>query len=107
MQFSCQRSGKCCTHPNIVITLTHEDIWELFQQSGDIEVVKQLIQFLVIDADQQLERLVLHPLQTTDGTGVFILRKNTAKKCIFYNEKESSCEIHGFRRHTDHHDGHD
>ena len=97
MLFTCQRSGKCCTHPQIVVTLTHKDLWELFQESQGIEELKQLIQFMVIKKNEDAERLVLRNIKTIDGHGSFILRKTPSNKCIFYNEQELSCNIHTIR----------
>ena len=97
MQFTCQRTGKCCTHPNIVVTLTHDDLWVLFQQVQNIEDLKKLVQFILLKPEKQQEKLVLTSIRTTIGEGVFILRKNTDQKCIFYTDETSSCEIHAAR----------
>lgn len=97
MQFSCQRTGICCTHPNIVITLTHEDLWTLYEETRDIDELQQIIQFLIPNPDNSAEKLVLQTIQTTNGKGLFILRKNKQHQCIFYNVKEKSCQIHTLR----------
>lgn len=97
MQFTCQRSGKCCTHSQIVVTLTHKDLWILFQETQGIEELKQIIQFMVLEKTEEADKIVLHHIKTVDGNGVFILRKNTNHQCIFYNEQELSCNIHGIR----------
>lgn len=97
MQFSCQRSGGCCTHPQIVVTLTHTDLWILFQESQGVEDLKQLIQFMVSEQYDEPRKLVLNTIKTQNGNGTFILRKNAAHKCIFYNEKAKSCNIHAIR----------
>ena len=97
MQFTCQRTGKCCTHSQIVITLTHKDLWVLFQHAQDMEELKQFIQFILIEKKEQSEKLVLNSIETTEGKGIFILRKNVENKCIFYKSSASSCQIHDIR----------
>lgn len=97
MQFTCQRTGTCCTHPNIVITLTHEDLWTLYQESQDLEELLQIIQFLIPDTEANAQKLVLKTLETTSGKGLFVLRKNTRHQCIFYNVQERACQIHSLR----------
>lgn len=97
MQFTCQRSGKCCTHPQIVITLTHEDIWILFQHAQDLAELTRFIQFIVLEKQEDLKKLVLQSVRTTEGNGIFILRKDANNKCIFYNVSTSSCQIHNIR----------
>jgi Fe-S-cluster containining protein len=95
--FNCKRSGKCCTHPNIVVTLTHEDIWVLYQRAQDIEELKKVLQFLITESNHSEEQMVLSGIKTTSGIGNFILRKNNDKKCVFYENETSSCQIHTFR----------
>ena len=97
MLFTCQRSGKCCTHPHIVVTLTHIDLWALFEQVQNIENLQKLIQFIVLDTEDEQKELVLHKIKTTHGLGMFILRKHTDNKCIFFDESKSACDIHEFR----------
>ena len=97
MLFTCQRSGKCCTHPHIVVTLTHMDLWVLFEQVQNIEDLLKLIQFIVLDLEEEQKELVLHKIQTTQGQGMFILRKHADNRCIFYDESKSACNIHEFR----------
>lgn len=119
MQFTCQRSGKCCSHPNIVITLTHIDIWHLVQHFGKFEDVFSVIQFVQFTelnqtSDIPLEisnttefgthnnKLVLDPMQTTEGSGIFILRKQSEKSslCLFYNDTTHACQIYSARPQT-------
>lgn len=97
MLFTCQRTGKCCTHPQIVVTLTHKDLWILFQESQGIDDLKSLIQFMVMEQEDVLEKLVLSNIKTLNGNGIFILRKNTEHKCIFYDEEAKICNIHSIR----------
>lgn len=96
MKFQCQRTGQCCTHPQIVITLTHEDLWRLASHLGGLEPLFEMVQFMRVDTDlpEGNERLVLRPVKTVDGAGVFVLRKDDDSHCVFYDRNDQTCLIH-------------
>ncbi|MHA2363321.1 MAG: YkgJ family cysteine cluster protein [Candidatus Hodarchaeales archaeon] len=111
MHFQCQRSGRCCQHPKIVITLTQKDIWFLISYF-DLETLLLLVQFVKFpekDNDLNIEKvskndslegqLVLNLVQTTEGKGLFLLRKKSKEPdcCIFYDNKTHSCQIYTIR----------
>ena len=73
------------------------DVWTLFQNTQGIEELKQYIQFIVLEKEKHPAKLVLNSIETTEGKGIFILRKNVDHKCIFYNGSTSSCQIHNLR----------
>lgn len=112
MQFQCQRSGKCCSHPNIVITITHKDIWQLVNHFDDYDSVLSVIKFVKVPehtASPDLElplsnetfndSLVLKPIMTTEGSGIFILRKQLDRpnQCVFYDPSSHSCTMYASR----------
>ena len=107
MLFTCNRSGLCCTHPNIAVTLTHEDLWSLYQKYSNIEELQLKIQFLIskkLSESNSIhsftlndEQLVLKLVETNIGFGHFILRKEETNKCTFFNSKTKTCEIHDSR----------
>ena len=106
-RFSCQNSGKCCTHPKMVVTLTHEDIYRLMAHYKDFSVLLTKIQFLVdpdtinetiVEMKQQKgNKKVLNQLKTAEGDGVFILRRIDNNICTFFNTQTRLCTIHDHR----------
>lgn len=105
MKFACQRSGRCCSHPKIWITLTHEDLFRLLSITNTPEDLQKIVSFLKIDSDmtktdheELLNKLVLPPVLSTEGEVIPVLRKkNENPECIFYDSSNHACTIYDYR----------
>lgn len=107
MKFSCKNSGKCCSHPNIVVTLTHEDIFNLMQACVNFNELIKRVQFMVDpkamnepssnSQDDRGVKTVIQNVKTTSGPGVFILRRVGLNTCTFYNTESHLCSIHDIK----------
>ena len=69
MKFTCQRSGNCCSHSKIYITLTYQDLIPLLRATKTTESFLDSISYLRIEKKmkeekrkQLLNQLVIHPL---------------------------------------------
>ncbi|MFW9928018.1 MAG: YkgJ family cysteine cluster protein [Candidatus Thorarchaeota archaeon] len=102
MRFSCQRSGRCCSHPKLFITLTIDDLIPLLKSTLSLEKLINNVSFLKLDDSlsngdkkQISSQLVIRPIKTKDGEIVPILKKkfNNAE-CVFYDTQTHSCSIY-------------
>lgn len=105
MKFSCKNSGKCCSHPNIVVTVTHEDVLRLMKTVKDFPSLISRIQFMIDPDSHQKNKLsngkekktVFDNLITSSGEGFFILRRIGLNNCSFYDVGGRICTIHQYR----------
>jgi len=98
-KFKCKNSGKCCTHPNIVITLTHEDIYRLMLHLKDFSILLTKVQFMIdpVDMANLESQTVLKKVKTSLGDGIFILRRTDQNICNFFDSTTNLCSINEFR----------
>ena len=102
MKFTCQRSGNCCSHSKIYITLTYQDLIPLLRATNSTENFLDSISYLRIEKTmkgekrkQLLDQLVIHPLETTEGDVIPVLKKKQGTtQCIFYNSENHACNIY-------------
>lgn len=97
IKFICQRTGNCCTDPSIIITLFFEDIFKLFGVcENNFERLLKILTFYKVDDMnvEEITKLVLPPVKTTDGLIIFGLRKDK-NVCYFYFDK--GCKIYNNR----------
>jgi hypothetical protein len=105
MKFACQRSGNCCSHSKIMITLTHEDLLMLLQAVQSPEKLESVISFLKFEEnlDQDIknavkEQLIINGIKTTEGELIPILKKKKENsECIFYDRNTHNCQIYPYR----------
>ncbi|UCE12434.1 MAG: YkgJ family cysteine cluster protein [Candidatus Heimdallarchaeota archaeon] len=98
-RFKCQQSGNCCCDPNIIVTLTYRDLFQLFiTQERDFRLLLQKISFYTLDSrlsSQVQKQMVLNPIQTTKGKVIPGLKKLSNNFCIFF--KPPNCVIYSSR----------
>ncbi len=99
VRFECQQSGHCCCDPQIIVTTTFLDIFQIFSQlDGDFEYLLKKLTFYRVETDLNLElrkRLVLTPVQTSDGKIIPGLMKINGLNCVFYSKP--NCSIYNSR----------
>ena len=105
MKFQCQRSGRCCSHPKILITLTCQDLPQIVAAQGGVQGLLEAVAFAKIDQDGQFskksdlqEQLVISPINTSDGSVIPVLKKRQGGfECIFYDSTTHTCQIYDKR----------
>ena len=99
LSFECQQSGHCCCDPNIIVTLTFLDVYNLFLElDRDFEsVIKNLTfyRFTKKTNHRQMEKLVLPTISTSDGEVIPGLKKINGMNCTFYTKP--NCSIYSKR----------
>ncbi|MFW9778924.1 MAG: YkgJ family cysteine cluster protein [Candidatus Heimdallarchaeota archaeon] len=97
--FACQQSGNCCRDPKIIVTLTYRDLYLLYAaEEQDFHSLLKRITFYALEdvSDEKIrERLVLTPIQVTEGQIIPGLRKDSAGDCVFYVRPD--CSIYQYR----------
>jgi hypothetical protein len=88
MRFFCQQSGNCCCNPNIIVTLTYRDIFQLYMiLDTSFEKLLQKISFYTLEESLiniVKKQMVLEPIQTSQGNVIPGLRKYEGGSCVFY-----------------------
>ncbi|MHA2336052.1 MAG: YkgJ family cysteine cluster protein [Candidatus Hodarchaeales archaeon] len=105
MKFTCQRSGNCCSHPKMFITLTYHDLIPLLGATKSTKSLIDSVSFLRLEKtitggekEQLLEQLVIRPMKTEEGEVIPVLKKKKENsECIFYNNSNHSCKIYDNR----------
>jgi Fe-S-cluster containining protein len=99
MRFFCQQSGNCCCNPNIIVTLTYRDIFQLYMiLDTSFEKLLQKISFYTLEESLiniVKKQMVLEPIQTSQGNVIPGLRKYEGGSCVFYSRP--NCSIYSNR----------
>ncbi|MFX1516093.1 MAG: YkgJ family cysteine cluster protein [Promethearchaeota archaeon] len=93
-RFECQQSGHCCSDSNIIVTLTYQDLFRIFVLlQKDFRRLLQRISFYKLTQPDQVlqEKMVLKPIQTSEGDIIPGLRKLN-EICTFYAHPD--CQIY-------------
>ncbi len=93
VKFKCTLCGRCCSDPDIYITLTHKDIYRLYLKFNDISEVMSKIS-LILDPIEHT--LVMPTVRLYDHNNIVSLKKDNSGKCIFLNSN-NTCNIYEYR----------
>jgi len=96
-EFQCQRCGRCCSDPDLVVTLTHRDLWQLLNVCEERNLkFRDFFTFYALEEnDQDLAcRMVLPPLITSHGPVYIGLRRAPSGTCLFLRNSDNSCSIY-------------
>ncbi len=97
MRFECQKTGVCCRSPNLLITLTHFDLYFLYKYwRNDLSKLLTAITFYVIADEASASHLVVPEIITKHGNAVIALKKTEHGSCIFLSAN-NLCEIYRAR----------
>jgi Fe-S-cluster containining protein len=101
MCFECQRTGKCCSDPDLLVTLTHEDIYRIFSlKKGDFDSLVTDIDFIEVRDKNIRNKLVFPYFESILGSVILTLRKMDNGECIYYNPLIKQCNIYIDRPRT-------
>ena len=96
IRFLCQQSGHCCCDPNIIVTLTFIDVYDLFLAvDKDFEVLMRKLTFYKFEQqtnEDQRKKLVLPAISTSDGEVIPGIKKIAGLNCAFYSKP--TCSIY-------------
>lgn len=101
LRFECVHCGKCCTDVNTLVNTTYLDILRIknglnLTQSEIIEILG----FYVFDKNptkEEIERMVVPPIETERGLAFAGLKKKTDGQCYFYHSEKKRCSIYEIR----------
>ncbi len=95
-RFQCQQSGHCCCDPNIIVTLTFMDVFDLYlAMDQDFESLLRKLTFYTIEQkinENQRKKLVLPAISTSDGDVIPGIMKTNGVNCVFY--LKPNCSIY-------------
>ena len=92
VRFQCTLCGNCCSHPEIIITLTHRDIVRLYKWFNDINFIASNVVAII---GPYLENLVMPQLRISGHNSIIALLKMEGR-CIFLSES-NQCSIYEYR----------
>ncbi|MHA1520879.1 MAG: YkgJ family cysteine cluster protein [Promethearchaeota archaeon] len=99
-RFECVQCGECCSDPDTIVNLTYSDILRMqYELDYKLQDFLGIIGFYKFDHDptsEELEKMVIPPIITTNGPAFLGLRKGSAGKCIFLSKK-NKCKIYSTR----------
>ncbi len=93
VRFKCTLCGRCCSDPNLLITLTHKDILRLYQYYNSISNV---ISNLVLISSPIDAHLVMPTVRIEHRNVIFAIKKDDSGRCIFLDQS-NRCKIYNFR----------
>ena len=98
-RFQCQQSGHCCCDPNIIVTLTFMDVFDLYlAMDQDFESLLRKLTFYTFEEkinENQRKKLVLPAISTSDGDVIPGIMKTNGVNCVFY--LKPNCSIYNNR----------
>ncbi|MFW9996385.1 MAG: YkgJ family cysteine cluster protein, partial [Candidatus Odinarchaeota archaeon] len=91
----------CCSDPELLVTLTHRDIYNLFKLiEGDFDALVSTIDFIEA-SDLEVRRKLVYPhFETSLGSAVLALKKGSNGECVYYNLWKKLCRIYFHRPNT-------
>ena len=101
LRFECVHCGKCCTDLNTLVNTTFIDVLRI--KNGlklNIDEVIEILGFYVFDqapSVNEIDRMVVPPIQTERGMAFIGLKKRQNGQCFFYDEVKERCSIYAFR----------
>ena len=95
MSFKCQRCGRCCSDPTIIVTLTHRDLLRFEYLLPDIDLFKVLAFYQTQNDEISLEEKLMSPAIITNRGKIFLGLQKKADKCIFFENME--CQVYECR----------
>lgn len=99
-RFECIQCGNCCSRSDTIVNLTYSDILRMqFDLDYGLKDFLEIIGFYKYDHDptpEELEKMVIPPIQTNMGLAFPGLRKKSNGKCIFLS-KNNNCKIYASR----------
>jgi Fe-S-cluster containining protein len=94
IHFQCQQSGHCCCDPNIIVTLTFMDVYDLFLAvNKDFESLIRKLTFYKFTKgvnEDQRKKLVLPAISTSVGEIIPGIKKINGLNCVFYSKPNCS-----------------
>ena len=98
-RFQCQQSGHCCCSPNIIVTLTFMDVFDIFLAlDKDFESLLRKLTFYKLEGnvnEDRRKKLVLPAISSSDGDVIPGIKKINGLDCIFYLKPK--CLIYRYR----------
>ncbi|MHA1674890.1 MAG: YkgJ family cysteine cluster protein [Promethearchaeota archaeon] len=99
-RFKCVECGECCSNPDTIVNLTYSDILRMqYELNYGLQDFLRIVGFYKFDHDptpEELEKMVIPPILTTNGQAFLGLRKGAKGKCIFLSKK-NKCKIYAAR----------
>ena len=101
LRFQCIHCGKCCTDLNTLVNTTYIDVLRI--KNGlklTIDEILEILGFYVFDqapSVNEIDRMVVPPLQTERGMAFIGLKKRSNGHCFFYDEVKERCSVYAFR----------
>ena len=101
LKFQCVHCGQCCLDQNTLVNTTYKDILRI--KNGlhlTIDEVIEILGFYVFDQPpsvNEIDRMVVPPIQTERVMAFVGLKKKPNGKCFFYDKAEERCSIYAFR----------
>ncbi|MGV9174241.1 MAG: YkgJ family cysteine cluster protein [Promethearchaeia archaeon] len=100
-RFQCVRCGNCCMDKDTLVNVTFHDILCLKKKLDlDLDEMLEILGFYVFDKSpsaEQIDKMVVPPIQTERGLAFVGLRKKPSGQCYFYNKEKKKCMIYSIR----------
>ena len=101
LRFECVHCGKCCTDLNTLVNTTYSDILRIKNGLNlTQDEVIEILGFYVFDKKlktEEIDRMVVPPIETEKGLAFTGLKKNSNGQCYFYSNNNKRCSIYKFR----------
>ncbi|MFX1257771.1 MAG: YkgJ family cysteine cluster protein [Promethearchaeota archaeon] len=100
-RFTCIKCGNCCTDKNTLVNVTYFDILKIKKALNlSLDEIIEILGFYVFDKEptkEELNKMVISPIETEKGLAFIGLKKKSNGKCYFFNEKTIRCLIYDAR----------
>jgi Fe-S-cluster containining protein len=100
-RFQCKRCGNCCTDKNTLVNVTYHDLIRIIEGLDlNIDETLEILGFYIFDkppSKDELEKMVVPPIETERGPAFTGIKKDMNGKCYFYDEKNKKCLIYKLR----------
>ena len=101
LKFECVHCGKCCTDVNTLVNTTYLDILRIKNGLNlTQDEIIEILGFYIFDKKptrKEIERMVVHPIETERGLAFAGLKKKPDGECYFYNFEKKRCSIYEIR----------
>ncbi len=99
-RFECTQCGRCCRDKSTMVNLTYVDILRLAKAlNQDYDKLIDSIGFYIFQegvSDENLDKMVIPPIETQRGLAFVALRKEADGACIFL-KNDNTCSIYEHR----------
>lgn len=101
LRFKCIQCGKCCIDNTTIVNVTYNDILRIKNGLNlSIDELLEVLGFYMFEqkvSSQEIQKMVIPPVETEKGLAFVGLKKNEEGACFFFDSESKKCRIYSLR----------